>query len=90
VPAKINSGKKIPEDYNPGMGCAAHTLRKSLPPQVEGISCRTALIIIGGDADLVPALKLARQEGMRAGLDPLKTPIRPGLSEQVDFISTQT
>ena len=48
------------------------------------------LIIISGDADIVPALKLARQEGMIVGLDPLKNPIRPELSEHVDFISTQT
>ena len=29
------------------------------------------LIIICGDSDIVPALKLARQEGMMVGLDPL-------------------
>jgi uncharacterized LabA/DUF88 family protein len=48
------------------------------------------LIIISGDADIVPALKLARQEGMIVGLDPLRNPIRPELSEHVDFISTRT
>jgi uncharacterized LabA/DUF88 family protein len=48
------------------------------------------LIIISGDADIVPALKLARQEGMIVGLDPLRNPISPELSEHVDFISTRT
>ncbi len=48
------------------------------------------LIIISGDADIVPALKLARQEGMIVGLDPLRNPIRPELSEHVDFIVSKT
>lgn len=47
------------------------------------------LIIITGDADIVPALKLARQEGMMVGLDPLWNPIQPELSEHVDFITTK-
>ncbi len=36
------------------------------------------LIIITGDADIVPALKLARREGMQVGLDPLGRPIPSG------------
>ena len=47
------------------------------------------LIIIAGDSDIVPALKMARREGMQVGLDPLRNPIRPELSEHVDFISSQ-
>lgn len=47
------------------------------------------LIIIAGDADIVPALKLARREGMQVCLDPLRSNIRPELSEHVDFIATQ-
>jgi uncharacterized LabA/DUF88 family protein len=47
------------------------------------------LIVISGDADIVPALKLARQEGMIVGLDPLWNPVQPELSEHVDFISTR-
>lgn len=46
------------------------------------------LIIITGDADLVPALKLARREGMQVGLDALRCPIRPELAEHVDFITS--
>lgn len=46
------------------------------------------LIIITGDADIVPALKLARREGMQVGLDPLRCPIQPELAEHVDFITT--
>jgi uncharacterized LabA/DUF88 family protein len=47
------------------------------------------LIIITGDADIVPALKFARREGMQVCLDPLRRPIRPELSEHVDFIETK-
>lgn len=47
------------------------------------------LIVIAGDSDIVPALKLARREGMQVGLDPLRNHIRPELSEHVDFISTK-
>ena len=46
------------------------------------------LIIITGDSDIVPALKLARQEGMQVGLDPLRHPIDEELSEHVDFINS--
>jgi uncharacterized LabA/DUF88 family protein len=48
------------------------------------------LVIITGDADIVPALKFARQEGMIVGLDPLWNPIQAELSEHVDFIATKT
>lgn len=47
------------------------------------------LIIITGDADIVPALKLARREGMQVGLDPLRNQILPSLREHVDFIDTK-
>ena len=47
------------------------------------------LIIITGDADIVPALKLARREGMQVGLDPLWCPIQPELREHVDFIESK-
>ena len=47
------------------------------------------MIVIAGDADIVPALKMARREGMQVGLDPLRSNIRPELSEHVDFIATQ-
>ena len=47
------------------------------------------LIIITADSDFVPALKLARREGMMVGLDPLRSPISPYLSEHVDFIDSK-
>jgi len=47
------------------------------------------LVIITGDSDIVPVLKFARREGMQVCLDPLRNPIRPELSEHVDFIATR-
>ncbi len=47
------------------------------------------LIIITGDADIVPVLKFARRNGMQVCLDPLRNSVRPELSEHVDFIETK-
>ncbi len=47
------------------------------------------LIIITGDADIVPVLKFARREGMQVCLDSLGKPVRPELSEHVDFFVTK-
>ncbi len=47
------------------------------------------LIIITGDADIVPVLKAARRSGMQVCLDPLRNHVRPELSEHVDFIETK-
>ncbi len=43
------------------------------------------LIIITGDSDIVPALKIARSEGLQVGLDPLRSNICKDLKEHVDF-----
>ncbi|SHK93171.1 NYN domain-containing protein [Desulfatibacillum alkenivorans DSM 16219] len=46
------------------------------------------LVVITGDSDVVPALKLARREGMQVLLDPLKAVTRPDLREHVDYLQT--
>lgn len=46
------------------------------------------LIVITGDADLVPAFKFARREGMMVGLDSLGCPVQPDLREHADFFSS--
>ena len=48
------------------------------------------LILISGDADIVPVLKFSRREGMQVGLDPLRNPIQSDLAEHVDFIDSKT
>jgi uncharacterized LabA/DUF88 family protein len=47
------------------------------------------LILISGDADLVPILKFARREGMQVRLDPLRNPIQSELGEHIDFLQTR-
>lgn len=42
------------------------------------------IILISGDADFVPAAKLARREGIGFILDPMWSTIRPNLYEHVD------
>ena len=49
----------------------------------------THMVVISGDADLVPALKLARSEGMQVCLDPLWQNISEDLKEHVDYITTR-
>ena len=44
------------------------------------------IILVSGDADFVPAAKLARREGIDFVLDPMWNHIRPDLNEHVDGI----
>jgi uncharacterized LabA/DUF88 family protein len=42
------------------------------------------IILVAGDADFVPAAKLARREGVRVVLDPLWRSVAPDLFEHID------
>ncbi|HTN10727.1 MAG TPA: NYN domain-containing protein [Acetobacteraceae bacterium] len=42
------------------------------------------IVLIAGDADFVPAAKLARREGIDFVLDPMWHPIHPSLNEHID------
>ncbi|MEO1247392.1 MAG: NYN domain-containing protein [Pseudomonadota bacterium] len=44
------------------------------------------IVLIAGDADFVPAAKLARREGIDFVLDPLWNNVPPSLSEHIDGI----
>jgi uncharacterized LabA/DUF88 family protein len=46
------------------------------------------IVLITGDADFVPAAKLARREGIDVILDPLWGPIAPSLNEHIDGLRT--
>jgi len=46
------------------------------------------IVLISGDADFVPAAKLARREGIDFILDPMWATIRPDLSEHIDGLRT--
>jgi len=45
------------------------------------------VILIAGDADFVPAVKLARKEGLSVVLDPIGQSIAPDLREHVDLVT---
>jgi uncharacterized LabA/DUF88 family protein len=42
------------------------------------------IVLVAGDADFVPAAKLARREGIDFVLDPMWHPIHPSLNEHID------
>lgn len=46
------------------------------------------IVLVAGDADFVPAAKLARREGIDFILDPLWTGISPALAEHIDAMKT--
>ena len=46
------------------------------------------IVLISGDADFVPAAKLARREGIDFVLDPMWAGIRPDLYEHIDGLRT--
>ena len=46
------------------------------------------IILVSGDADFVPAAKLARREGMDFILDPMWNPIPENLNEHVDAVKS--
>lgn len=50
----------------------------------------TKIILIAGDADFVPAAKLARREGIDFVLDPMGQGIAPSLNEHIDGLSSCT
>ena len=44
------------------------------------------IVLVTGDADFVPAAKLARREGLRVVLDPLWQNVKPDLFEHIDVL----
>jgi len=46
------------------------------------------VVLITGDADFVPAAKLARREGIDVVLDPLWAPIAASLNEHIDGLDS--
>ena len=61
-------------DMKIGIDIASLTLRNQID----------TIVLVSGDADFVPAAKLARREGVRVILDPLGHNINPELGEHID------
>lgn len=74
---KVNTRQKG-VDMRIGVDVTSLTLKQ----QVDQI------VLIAGDADFVPAAKIARREGIDFVLDPMWQPIPPGLHEHIDGLKT--
>lgn len=73
------------DDFSPGLRQKAVDMRLGL--DIASITLKKqadTLILITGDADFVPAAKLARREGVRVILDPLWQSVKPELFEHID------
>ena len=46
----------------------------------------STIALVTGDSDIVPAMKLARREGLRVLLDPLGHSVRPELKVHADRV----
>jgi len=85
----INGAKKpaelVDDDFVAGFRQKAVDMRLGL--DIASITLKKqadTLILITGDADFVPAAKLARREGARVILDPLWQSVKPELFEHID------
>lgn len=86
---QINVGQLTENDVRPHIEQKAVDMKIGIDISLIAMKkLADLLIIITGDSDFVPALKLARREGMMVGLDPLRNPISDYLSEHVDFIES--
>lgn len=47
------------------------------------------IVLVSGDADFIPAAKLARREGIDFVLDPMWGQIQPGLNEHIDGLTSK-
>ena len=65
-------------DMRIGLDIASLTLKRHVD----------VIILVSGDADFVPAAKLARREGVRFVLDPLWQNIPPDLFEHIDGLTS--
>lgn len=75
------------EDFVPEIEQKGVDLRLGLDMAVLAIKrIVDVAVLVTGDADLVPAMKLARREGLRVYLDPMGNPVRPSLTEHADFV----
>lgn len=73
------------DDFAPGLRQKAVDMRIGI--DIASITLKKqadTIILVAGDADFVPAAKLARREGVRVILDPLWRSIAPDLFEHID------
>lgn len=75
------------EDFVPEVEQKGVDLRLGLDVAVLAIKrIVDVAVLVTGDADLVPAMKLARREGLRVYLDTMGNPVRPSLTEHAECV----
>lgn len=65
-------------DMRIGLDIASITLKRQA----------NVIVLVAGDADFVPAAKLARREGVQFILDPLWQSVSPDLSEHINGLTS--
>ena len=86
---EITAGELTPEDITPRFYQKGVDMKIGIDIALTSLKKLTDIIIlITGDQDIVPALKLARREGISVGLDHLNNHVNPHLLEHVDFAHT--
>lgn len=81
----INAADLADSDFSPALRQKGVDMRIGL--DIASIALKRQadiIVLVSGDADFVPAAKLARREGLQFILDPLWKNIPPDLSEHID------
>ncbi|PJL60747.1 NYN domain-containing protein [Stenotrophomonas maltophilia] len=77
----------LPEDLHPEVRQKGVDMRIGL--DISSLSLKRQvrqIVLVAGDADFIPAAKLARREGVDFVLDPMWSPIPHGLLEHLDGV----
>ena len=89
ITGKMSSDELIEDDY------VYHAAQKGVDMKI-GLDIASLtykklvskIVLIAGDSDFVPAAKLARREGIKFVLDPMRNHIKADLSEHIDVLYT--
>lgn len=79
------------KDDDFGLGLRQKAVDMRIGVDITSITLKrqaNTIILVSGDADFVPAAKLARREGVRIILDPLWRSVAPELFEHIDGLSS--
>lgn len=77
------------DDFTPGLRQKAVDMR--IGTDIASLTLKRqvdTIILVAGDADFVPASKLARREGVKVILDPLWRSVAPELFEHIDGLQS--
>ena len=86
---KISVDDLVDSDFAPGLRQKAVDMRIGL--DIASITLKKQaqiIVLVAGDADFVPAAKLARREGVKIVLDPLWRSVAADLYEHIDGIAS--